>query len=120
MSTMILPSARAVTLRGLISSCMVILGLGCAWSLPPGSFMRSACFHAESSYCVVLHPVSSRRASYSSPSNSLLATMGPREVTRHEVSLTTASVVPSAYSISSRASSDGSPKCMKPPARMVK
>ena len=120
MSRIYFPSGRSKTATGFNVSCTRIFGFCCAVSLPAGASITSGVFHAPSSKPFVFQPSISRRASYSSPSNSLFATIGPFEVIFQDVSLTTVACDPSAYSIRSCASKRGKPNVFIPGLRIEK
>ena len=84
---------------------------GVIWprSVPVGTAERRAAPHPESSYPGIVHRPSSMRASYSSPSYSLLARIGPAAVTFQLSSLTSLCVLPSAYSTMMFTRQEGSP-----------
>ena len=73
----------------------------CATITPAGAATARAASHWVSLKPARLQPGISRRASYCSPSNSLLARMGPAVVSFHDGSLATVARVPSEYSSSS-------------------
>ena len=74
-----------------------------------GTDIISTFFHVESSYPFKFHPGNSFFISYSSPSNSLFATIGPFDVTFQVSSEAMIFLLPSVYSISSCANKRGRP-----------
>ena len=120
MSRIYFPSGRSKTATGFNVSCTRIFGFCCAVSLP-----RRSLHHIGSFPCAVVETVRVptfhlEAASYSSPSNSLFATIGPFEVIFQDVSLTTVACDPSAYSIRSCASKRGKPNVFIPGLRIEK
>ena len=80
---------------------------GCARKIPDGAFTIAAGIHCASLNPALVQVPNSLRASYSSPSYSLLVRIGPSTFIFQPASETIEPVDPSAYSISSRINSFG-------------
>ena len=98
MSKMYTPGLSFFTLTGFSVSVTRSGSAICAASTPAGAPTACAASHLESSNPARLQPASSMRASYSSPSYSLLARMGPLVVSFQLSSLATDRRLPSSYS----------------------
>ena len=98
-SMICVPLPWGVTDNADATSSALMPGVICGVSTPVGISVRSAFAQLLSSYPGSVQPPNSIRASYSSPSYSLLARTGPLAVMRQFSSVTNRCCLPSVYSM---------------------